>query len=136
MPQRKRWRTTAQIAQRAQDLRKEMTTAEKRLWSCVRHDQLNGLRIRRQHAIDRFIVDFYHAPSKMVIEIDGDVHAEPAQQAHDAARDAWFIEHGYRVLRFSNDDIFRRLDGVLAKIVEMCEAAPTLPPPSDGSGSG
>jgi very-short-patch-repair endonuclease len=131
-----RWRTTVAIAGRARDLRKDMTNAERRLWSCVRHDQLNGLRIRRQHAIDHFIVDFYHAPSKLVIEIDGAVHAEPAQRAHDEMRDAWFIEHGYRVLRFTNDDVFRRLDGVLAKIIEMCEEAPTQPPPSDGSGSG
>jgi very-short-patch-repair endonuclease len=121
MPPPKRWRTTETIAQRARELRKNTTNAEKRLWSCVRHDQLNGLRIRRQHAIDHFIVDFYHAPSKLVIEIDGDVHAEPAQQAQDEAHDAWFIEQGYRMIRFTNDDVFHRLDGVLAKIVEMCD---------------
>ncbi len=120
MATHKRWRATEAIAQRARELRKEMTKAEQRLWACVRHDQLNGLHIRRQHAIDHFIVDFYHAPSRLVIEIDGDVHAEPKQQAHDEVRDAWFTERGYRVIRFTNEDVFKRLDGVLAKIIEMC----------------
>jgi very-short-patch-repair endonuclease len=124
MPPHKRWRTTKATALRARELRKDMTNAEKRLWSCLRHDQLNGLRIRRQHAIDRFIVDFYHAPMKLVIEIDGDVHTEPAQAAHDRARDAWFVENGYRILRFTNDDVFKQLDGVLTKIVEMCDEIP------------
>ncbi len=131
MLERRRWRTSVAIARHARDLRKEMTRTEVLLWSRVRHDQLNGLRIRRQHPIDRFIVDFFHAPSKLVIEIDGDVHVEPQQEAYDRERDAWFAEHGYRVVRFTNEDVMLRIDGVLARILELCEQAPTYPPPRD-----
>ena len=98
------------------------------LWSRLRAHRLDGLHIRRQHPVDRFIADFYFAPSQLVIEVDGDVHAEAEQAAHDAERTAWFGENGFRVIRFTNEDVLRRLDGVLEAIREACLAE--RPPPA------
>ena len=123
-PTPRRWRTSATTAQHAKTLRKTMTLAEKRLWAKLRHNQLDGLHIRRQEPINRFIADFYYAPTKLVIEVDGDVHADPEQAARDAERTAWFIEHGHRVIRFTNEDVFERLTGVLEAIRDAARGGP------------
>ena len=120
----RRWRASIVIAGRAKTLRKTMTPAEKLLWSKLRKSQLDGLHIRRQEAIDRFIADFYHAPSKLVIEVDGDVHVEPAQAMHDADREVWFVAQGCRVIRFTNEDVFKRMSGVLEAIREAAHGGP------------
>jgi very-short-patch-repair endonuclease len=72
-----RWRTSDKTLQQARGLRREMTSAEKHLWSHLRMEQLTGLHIRRQHPLGPFIVDFYYATSRTVIEIDGDVIHSP-----------------------------------------------------------
>jgi very-short-patch-repair endonuclease len=95
-----------------------MTPAEQRVWVAVRDGRLNGLHIRRQNAPGPYVADFYHAPSRMVLEIDGDVHAEPEQALRDQQREAWLACQGYRVIRFTNEDVFKRLSGVLEAIRE------------------
>jgi very-short-patch-repair endonuclease len=67
-PIHRRWRTTPATTELAKALRKAMTPAEKRLWAKLRNNQLDGLHIRRQEPVDRFIADFLHAPSQLVIE--------------------------------------------------------------------
>ena len=117
-PSRKRWRGSAALTDCARALRRELTPADRRLWSRLRDNQLYGLHIRRQAALDRFIADFYHAPSRLVIEVDGDVHAEQVER--DEARTEWFMCHGCRVIRFTNQDVLHRLEAVLEKIAEGC----------------
>jgi very-short-patch-repair endonuclease len=102
-----------------------MTPAEKRLWAHLRAEQLPGLHIRRQHPLGPFVVDFYHAPSRTVIEIDGDVHALPERVIHDRRRALWLMEHGYRILRFTNEDVLKRLEGVLEMIRMTCLEKPS-----------
>ena len=102
-----------------------MTPAEKRLWSRLRREQLTGLHIRRQHPLGPFIVDFFHATSCTVIELDGDVHAQPEQVEHDRRRTAWLTERGYRVLRFTNEDVLKRLEGVVEEIRMVCSEEPS-----------
>jgi very-short-patch-repair endonuclease len=87
----------------------------------LRDNQLYGLHLRRQAALERFIADFYHAPSHLVIEVDGDVHAERVER--DEARTEWFKSHGCRVIRFTNQDVLRRMEAVLEKIAEECRKA-------------
>ncbi|MCL5275111.1 MAG: endonuclease domain-containing protein [Chloroflexi bacterium] len=111
--------------QRARELRREMTPPEKRLWSHLRREQLSGLHIRRQHPLGPFIADFYHAASRTVIEIDGDVHAMPEQAEHDRQRTAWLAARGYRVVRFTNDDVLKRLEGVLEALRMACSEEPS-----------
>jgi very-short-patch-repair endonuclease len=114
----KRWRTSPQIQQRAQQLRRELTPVEKKLWARLRLKQLDGLHIRKQHAVGRFIVDFFYAKGKLVIEIDGDSHID--QVEYDAERTQWLNEQKhYRVIRFTNDDIHKNLDAVLQRIQDV-----------------
>lgn len=119
MTQRKRWRTTAAVQQRARELRREQTPAERKLWARLRRKQLYGLRFRRQHPIGPFIADFCCVAHKLVVEIDG--HSHGAQVEYDEARTAWLEERGYKVVRFTNDQIHRHLDAVLAEIARQCD---------------
>ena len=114
----KRIRTTAAIQQRARELRQEMTPAEELLWGRLRRKQLNGLKFRRQHPLGPFIADFYCAEYRLVVEIDGDVHK--GQREYDIVRTEWFEAHGYRVIRFRNDDVIKDIETVLTAILATC----------------
>ncbi|MGQ0602385.1 MAG: endonuclease domain-containing protein [Anaerolineales bacterium] len=108
------------ILQRAREMRHPLTPAEAKVWAGVRNQQL-GFKIRRQHPIAHFIADFNCAKARLVIEIDGDTHAEPDQAEYDAARTQWLEERGYRVIRFHNNDVHVNIDGVLAALKTACE---------------
>ena len=99
---------------RSRELRQEMTDAERVLWERLRGSQLSGLRFRRQQVIDGFIVDFYCHAAQLVIEVDGHVHAD--QVDYDAARDDALAGRGLRVMRVTNDEVLRDLEGVLERI--------------------
>ncbi len=118
MSNHKRWRTAEAIQQRAKQLRREQTPAEQKLWAALRYKQLEGLRFRRQHPIGRFIVDFCCVAHKLVIEVDGDSHA--LQANYDEARTAHLQDLGYKIIRFTNDQIHHQLDAVLAEIARQC----------------
>ncbi len=97
-------------------LRREMTPQEKRLWAYLRHRRLGGLKFRRQPVVDRFITDYFCHAAQLVVELDGSVHQTPEQQVHDAERQALLEMQGYRVLRFTNDQIDTDLDTALSII--------------------
>jgi very-short-patch-repair endonuclease len=112
---RDRWRASAALQARARQLRREMTPAERKLWQRIRRGQLDGAHFRRQYAVGRFIVDFFCARARLIIEVDGDIHAE--QVEYDAERTKWLSEQKrYRVIRFTNDEIHHDLEGVVKKI--------------------
>ncbi len=90
-----------------------MTYAEKKLWDDLRRLDIH---IRRQAPIGRFVVDFVIHKAALVIELDGGIHKMPGVQLRDLERTAWLEGQGYRVLRFTNDDVFHNLDGVLETI--------------------
>ncbi|NEO88592.1 MAG: endonuclease domain-containing protein [Spirulina sp. SIO3F2] len=94
----------------AKKLRKNPTPTEHKLW----HNYLRTFKYRvlRQCPIDHFIVDFYCAQLKLVIEIDGDSHFTPEAQAYDAERTQKLENYGLRVLRFTNHDILQSFSGV------------------------
>jgi very-short-patch-repair endonuclease len=104
----------------ARDLRSNLTPAELKLWVRLKNRQLGGLRFRRQHRISDFIVDFYCAASRLVIELDGPSHVEEAQAEKDDIRDKEFSSRGLRVVRFSNDDVHENIEGVLVEIGRFC----------------
>ena len=118
MPTQRHWRTTEAIQERARELRRDQTPAERELWARLRGKQLCGLKFRRQHPIGRCIVDFCCVASKLVIEVDGDSHA--FQEEYDSARTAYLEERGYRVIRFTNQQVHRQLDDVLAEVARQC----------------
>lgn len=104
------------ILARARELRRQMTPAEQKLWQQLRGKQFYQLKFRRQHPLDRFILDFYCHQHQLVIEVDGNSHAEPAQKAYDTTRTEWLEQRGLRVIRFSNRDVQTNLAGVLTTI--------------------
>jgi len=114
----------------ARELRRNMTPAERILWKHLRAHNLAGFKFRRQHPIGDFITDFCSVESGLVIEIDGDTHAGREQQ--DAWRTAQIESKGYRVIRFTNEDVHQRLAGVLEEILKACAHAHPQPLPPGG----
>ncbi len=108
------------ILARARELRQPLTPQEAKLWQRLRNGQLYGIKFRRQHPIFRFILDFFSYRHNLVIEIDGDSHADPEQQLYDAARTEWLKSRGLRVIRFSNRDVNANIEGVLQEIARQC----------------
>jgi very-short-patch-repair endonuclease len=98
---------------RARHLRRVMTLPEKVLWKVLRKPDLG---FRRQVPIGRYIADFAHLSARVIVEIDGARHDLPEAQLHDAIRDAWFVNEGYRVLRFSNQQTLDDPNAVAAAI--------------------
>ncbi len=88
---------------RARELRREQTPAEDALWARLRDRQVLGFKFRRQVAIQGYIADFCCPELKLIIELDGAVHLEEAQVAHDQNRDAYLKTLGYTILRFPNE---------------------------------
>jgi very-short-patch-repair endonuclease len=114
--------------ERARELRKGMTDAERLLWSRLRRRQVHGLRFRRQHPIGPFIADFACPQAGLVIELDGGQHALAKDK--DAARTRWLEQSGYRVLRFWNNDVLTQIDAVLHVIAAATPRPPSQPPPA------
>jgi very-short-patch-repair endonuclease len=105
-------------AQKARQLRKKMTDAERRLWSVLRGRTLSGYKFRRQHPIGLYIADFACVEHRLVIEADGGQHAD---NLDDERRTVWLESQGWRVMRFWNNDILTNTDGVVRMIVEALE---------------
>jgi very-short-patch-repair endonuclease len=108
-------RAPEQLRADVRRLRREQTKAESLLWQRLRGKRLKGAKFRRQHAIGNHIVDFCCLRHGLVIEVDGGQHAEDIEK--DAARTARLEAQGFKVIRFSNDDVLRNLEGVLTSIV-------------------
>lgn len=111
-------KVTKEKLERAKELRREMTPAEKILWREVRAKKL-GVRFRRQQIIQGFIVDFYCHKAALVIEVDGDIH--DLQQEEDARREKVLSALGLRIVRFGNDEVLRNLSVVVGRIKENIE---------------
>jgi very-short-patch-repair endonuclease len=99
-------------------LRKEGTSAEAFLWSCLRSKQLLGRKFRRQHSIENMIVDFYCAKEQLVIELDGEGHRTVSGQEDDRIRDQRLEQLGFTVLRYENNEVFKQLESVLHDIMQ------------------
>ena len=115
MKPEKHLRIRPEINQRSRELRHPLTPAEAKLWSVLRGRNLGMYKFRRQHPIGHFIIDFYCAETKLVIEVDGESHA--SQQEYDTARSEWLQLQGYTVIRFQNRDVWERMDDVTSEIV-------------------
>jgi very-short-patch-repair endonuclease len=100
---------------RARGMRNQATPAEAKLWECLRGNQL-GVKFRRQHSIDRYIVDFICLSNNLIVELDGAGHLAPDQADYDRGRSALLAELGYRILQFSNDQALNQTETILATI--------------------
>jgi very-short-patch-repair endonuclease len=101
---------------RARELRKQMPSAERILWSCLRRGRMEGFRFRRQHPVGPFIADFACRKLRLTIEVDGTSHWSDDQRAYDRRRTAFITRAGWRELRVSNDDVYCCLDRVMEYI--------------------
>ena len=104
------------LPQRAVDMRRNPTSAEKTMWAALRNEQLDGFKFRRQHHIQQYLVDLSCFKARLVIEIDGPIH--DAQATKDAHRQSVIESFGYSVLRFSNEEVLGNLPNVLSRILE------------------
>src|SRR6516164_5038067 len=125
---------SAGAGERARDLRRHMTEAERRLWQMLRSRQTEGYRFRRQVPIGGFIADFVCHPARLIVEIDGGQH-DPSSEA-EASRTRFLEAEGYRVLRFWNNEVLGNREGVRAAIADALHQGspspirPTTPTPT------
>ncbi|MGB5363939.1 MAG: DUF559 domain-containing protein [Aureibaculum sp.] len=104
------------LEERRKELRKSMTSAEATLWKYLQRKQLKGRKFRRQHSIENYIVDFYCASENLIIELDGAIHLDFAQQNYDEERTKKLETLGFKINRFENKLIFELIDEVLDEI--------------------
>jgi very-short-patch-repair endonuclease len=107
------------LYQYGRELRQEATDAEKLLWAELRNRKLKGLKFRRQHPLDKFIVDFYCNEKNLVVELDGGVHDEKINKDYDDARTVMLAGFNIIVLRFKNEEVINDMQGVLKKISDV-----------------
>ena len=94
----------------AKELRKNMTKEERRLWYDFLKDY--PVRFSRQKVLGKYIVDFYSASAKLIIELDGTQHFEETGQKYDKQRDKYLEEYGLQIIRIPNNDVNENFDGV------------------------
>lgn len=103
------------LKQFAKENRQKETLAETILWKFLRGRQL-GVNFRRQHIIGDYIADFACLPLKLIVELDGGYHQLPEQQLSDEERTTWLNSKGFKVLRFSNEEVIGNIEGTLETI--------------------
>jgi very-short-patch-repair endonuclease len=118
------------IGTRVKELRTFMTDAKRKLWHALRSRGV-GAKFRRQVPLGPYIADFVSFDAKMIVEVDGGQHASSVT---DQERDRYFVNRGYRILRFWNNDVLSNPDGVLQTISAAIHPSPGAPlrgaPPS------
>lgn len=113
------------LKQRARSLKKNLTEAEIKLWNVIKKNQIDGLRFCRQKPLGNYIVDFYCPRLKLVLEIDGGQHYEDAGLRRDKLRDEYLEKFlKLKVLRFTNLDVLKNLEGTIEKIREQIPLNP------------
>jgi very-short-patch-repair endonuclease len=105
----------------ARRLRQDMTVAEKLLWQALRGRQLQGIKFRRQVPIGPYVADFACLTARLIVELDGAPHDDPVRQDHDAFRDEWLQQQGWKVLRFRNELVIGGGNIVLDRILAALE---------------
>jgi very-short-patch-repair endonuclease len=103
-------------------LRQESTRAESLLWERLRDRRLGGYKFRRQSPHGRFIADFYCAEQRLLVEIDGSVHSHQIER--DAERTVALEHDGYRVVRYTNEQVEQDIEAVLANLLQLLHKGP------------
>jgi very-short-patch-repair endonuclease len=100
--------------ERAKALRRDSSKAERICWEMLRAHRMNGIKFRRQHPIGRYFADFACVSRKLVIEIDGDHHADQVEA--DTRRTADIESEGWKVIRFAANEVVANREGIWAAI--------------------
>ena len=106
-----------QFITRAKQLGKHQTNAEVILWQALRNRKLARWKFRRQHVINRYVVDFVCLDAKLIIEVDGATHSTESERSADGSRTRLLEACGFQVLRFWNEEIYSNLEGVMETIL-------------------
>ncbi len=122
------------LVETARALRKQQTPAETIFWELVRNRRLLGLKFRRQHQLGDYVADFYCHEHRLVIELDGGVHATKRKKDHK--RDAWMKAQGFTVLRFHNEELLDDPESVLRAIADVVGSTVSPLPLGEGLGEG
>ena len=112
----------------AKRLRRRMTNAEIILWSRLRRADFVNVRFRRQHPIGPFIADFACIEARLIVEVDGATHSTDAERGYDRRRENFFVAKGWRILRVTNPDVYKNLEGVMRLVLD------AIPPPRRNGG--
>ncbi len=118
---KKRWK---KLEAAAKEMRSHLTQAEKALWEELRANKI-GYKIRRQHIIDTFVVDFVSLDKGVIIEVDGGIHNTPEQKEYDEIRNHILANNGFEILRFSNEDILKDSPGIARKVKKVLDERPS-----------
>ncbi|TYA58005.1 vitamin B12 dependent-methionine synthase activation domain-containing protein [Formosa maritima] len=110
----------------AKKMRNQPTEAEALLWDLLSGKKLEGYKFRRQHIIGSYIADFICLKKNLIIEIDGSIHQLPENKTSDEERTKWLENEGYRVVRFTNNEVLSNLDFVLERIKIELEVSPLV----------
>ena len=105
----------------AKALRQTSTEAESLLWQRLRNRQIENLKFRRQHPLDKYIADFYCHEKALVIELDGSIHDAKEKKEDDFNRTYVLQEFGITVIRFSNEEIKSNMEFVIERIKEFVQ---------------
>ena len=124
------------LRDKARQLRREPTEAEKRLWSILRDRQLADAHFRRQHPIGPFFADFACVEAGWVIEVDGGQHFDADGIESDRRRTSALAEAGFRVMRFTDREVLLEREGVLSAILDRLTASHPHPNPLPPAGEG
>ena len=110
-------------------LRNNLSEAERIIWYRLKNKQIHGYKFRRQYGVGKYVVDFYCPKAQLVIEIDGDSHYNESAAKYDIKRQEYLESLGLRVIRFTNMEVYKSLEGVIEIIMQNL---PPLAPPSKG----
>lgn len=105
------------LFQYARQLRENPTPAEQLLWERLRGNQ-TGYKFRRQHPLDKYVVDFYCLALKLAIEVDGPIHLDPSKKLEDENKDIDLAEKGIEILRFTNEQVLYQMEIVMDEIIK------------------
>ncbi len=120
--------TRPTLVQFSRQLRANQTDCELLLWQRLRSRQIANLKFRRQFPCPPYVLDFYCAELKLVIELDGGQHFETSGLIHDQRRTLYLYQQGIEVVRFSNLEVLQQMDAVLEQLIRIA-AARKLPSP-------
>ena len=121
--------------ERRRELRRKETEAETALWQNLRNRRFSGLKFFRQYSFGPYIIDFYCPKLRLAVELDGSQHLGPANMEYDIERTRFLNDKRVVVLRFWNDEVFKKRENVLLRVAQAVENVPaadpaaTTPPP-------
>jgi very-short-patch-repair endonuclease len=120
--------------ERARQLRRDRTEAERRLWWKLRELKQIGFKFCQQVPIDHYIVDFACLSERLIVEVNGGTHSSDDETRRDAIRERYLREQGFRIVRVWNSDVTRNMEGVMDTIVAALHTPTPNPNPSPQGG--